>query len=69
MLELAIALDRCVVFDPHRPGGGLTAQQLRDATMILRRRPRISVDPGIATNARLALERMLALAQAVAPSD
>ena len=30
---------------------------------------RISVDPGIATNARLALERMLALAQPVALSD
>ncbi len=25
----------CVVFDPHRPGGGLTARQLQDATMIL----------------------------------
>jgi quinolinate synthase len=30
---------------------------------------RISVEPGIATNARLALERMLALAQPVAASD
>jgi quinolinate synthase len=30
---------------------------------------RISVDPGIAANARLALERMLALAQPVALSD
>jgi len=35
VLELGIPLDECVVFDPHRPGGGLTPQQLRDATMIL----------------------------------
>ncbi|PZS30034.1 MAG: quinolinate synthase [Pseudonocardiales bacterium] len=35
VLELGIALDKCVVFDPHRPGGGLRPQQLRDATMIL----------------------------------
>jgi quinolinate synthase len=35
VLELGIPLDKCVVFDPHRPGGGLTPQQLRDATMIL----------------------------------
>ena len=31
----ALALDDCVVWDPHRPMGGLTAEQLRDATMIL----------------------------------
>ncbi|MDT4971211.1 MAG: quinolinate synthase [Pseudonocardiales bacterium] len=35
VLELGIPLDKCVVFDPHRPGGGLTPEQLRDATMIL----------------------------------
>ena len=35
VLELGIGLDECVVFDPHKPGGGLTAQQLRDARMIL----------------------------------
>jgi len=35
VLELGIGLDECVVFDPHQPGGGLTAQQLRDARMIL----------------------------------
>jgi len=35
VLELGIPLEQCVVFDPHRPGGGLTPQQLRDATMIL----------------------------------
>ncbi len=33
--ELGLALSDCVVYDPHRPGGGLTAQQLRDATVIL----------------------------------
>ena len=35
VLELGIPLDKCVVYNPHKPGGGLTAQQLRDATMIL----------------------------------
>ena len=35
VLELGIPLEQCVVFDPHRTGGGLTPQQLRDATMIL----------------------------------
>jgi quinolinate synthase len=35
VLELGIPLDKCVVFNPHKPGGGLTPQQLRDATMIL----------------------------------
>jgi quinolinate synthase len=35
VLELGIPLERCVVFDPHKPGGGLTPEQLRDATMIL----------------------------------
>lgn len=33
--DLGGSLDECVVFDPHRPSGGLTAQQLRDARMIL----------------------------------
>jgi quinolinate synthase len=33
--ELGLTLDDCVVFDPHRPGGGLTIEQLRDARMIL----------------------------------
>jgi quinolinate synthase len=33
--DLGLSLDDCVVFDPHRPGGGLTPKQLRDATMIL----------------------------------
>ena len=33
--ELGGSLEDCVVFDPHRPMGGLTVQQLRDARMIL----------------------------------
>jgi quinolinate synthase len=33
--DLGGALEDCVVFDPHRPGGGLTPEQIRDATMIL----------------------------------
>ena len=35
MLQLGLSLDDCVVWDPHRPNGGLTEQQLRDARMIL----------------------------------
>jgi quinolinate synthase len=35
VLQLGIGLDECVVFNPHKPGGGLTPQQLRDAKMIL----------------------------------
>jgi quinolinate synthase len=35
VLQLGIPLDECVVFDPRKPGGGLTSQRLRDATMIL----------------------------------
>jgi quinolinate synthase len=34
-VRLGIGLDECVVFDPHRPGGGLTPSQLRGARMIL----------------------------------
>jgi quinolinate synthase len=33
--ELGLTLDDCVVFDPHRPGGGLSVEQLRNARMIL----------------------------------
>ncbi len=33
--ELDLSLDDCVLFDPRKPGGGLTSQQLRDAPMIL----------------------------------
>jgi quinolinate synthase len=35
VLQLGISLDECVVFNPHKPGGGLTPEQLRDAKMIL----------------------------------
>ena len=37
VLELGMSLDDCVVWDPHAPGetGGLTPEQLRDATMLL----------------------------------
>jgi quinolinate synthase len=35
VLQLGIGLDECVVYNPHKPNGGLTAQQLRDAKMIL----------------------------------
>ena len=33
--ELGLSLQDCVVFDPHRPNGGLTRQQVLDARMIL----------------------------------
>ena len=33
--EMGLSLDDCVVYDPRKPGGGLTAQQLQDATMVL----------------------------------
>ncbi|MEV8606205.1 quinolinate synthase NadA [Streptomyces griseoviridis] len=33
--DLGMSLDDCVLYNPHKPGGGLTAQQLRDAKMIL----------------------------------
>ncbi len=33
--KLGLPLEACVVFDPHRPNGGLTEEQLRDARMIL----------------------------------
>jgi quinolinate synthase len=35
VLQLGLALDDCVLFDPHKPGGGLTPRRLRDAKMIL----------------------------------
>ncbi|HEX2177050.1 MAG TPA: quinolinate synthase NadA [Nocardioidaceae bacterium] len=35
VLEMGLSLDDCVVYDPHRPGGGLTPAQLRAAKMIL----------------------------------
>jgi quinolinate synthase len=35
VLELGLALGDCVLFDPHKPGGGVSADQLRAARMIL----------------------------------
>ena len=32
---LGLSLDDCVVYDPRKPSGGLTTEQLRDATMVL----------------------------------
>lgn len=33
--DLGMSLEDCVVYNPHKPNGGLTAEQLRDARMIL----------------------------------
>jgi quinolinate synthase len=33
--DLGLSLDDCVVYNPFRPNGGLTEQQLRDAKMVL----------------------------------
>lgn len=35
VLEMGLSLEDCVVWNPHRPNGGLTVEQLRDAKMIL----------------------------------
>jgi quinolinate synthase len=35
VLQLGIPLEECVVWNPHKPMGGLTTKQLRDARMIL----------------------------------
>jgi quinolinate synthase len=35
VLEMGLTLDDCVVWDPHRPNGGLTVEQLQKARMIL----------------------------------
>ncbi|WP_236029331.1 quinolinate synthase NadA [Paractinoplanes lichenicola] len=35
VLEMGFDLDDCVLYDPHKPGGGLTDDELRDARMIL----------------------------------
>jgi quinolinate synthase len=35
VLSLGIPLDECVLYDPHKPNGGLTADQLRAAKVIL----------------------------------
>ncbi|MFH8785475.1 quinolinate synthase NadA [Streptomyces roseoverticillatus] len=33
--DMGMSLDDCVLYNPHKPGGGLTAEQLRGAKMIL----------------------------------
>ncbi|HWM38567.1 MAG TPA: quinolinate synthase NadA, partial [Streptomyces sp.] len=33
--DMGMSLEDCVVYNPHKPGGGLTPEQLRDAKMIL----------------------------------
>ncbi len=35
VLELGLSLDECVLWDPHKPSGGLTEEQLRAAKVIL----------------------------------
>ncbi|WP_198029053.1 quinolinate synthase NadA [Actinoplanes sp. N902-109] len=35
VLEMGFSLDDCVLYDPHKPHGGLTPEQLRNAKMIL----------------------------------
>ncbi|MDL4771205.1 MULTISPECIES: quinolinate synthase NadA [Thermomonosporaceae] len=35
VLEMGLGLDDCVVYNPHRPDGGLSGRELRDARMIL----------------------------------
>jgi len=35
VLELGLTLDDCVLFDPHKPGGGLTDEQMRGAKVVL----------------------------------
>jgi quinolinate synthase len=35
ILEMGIDADDCVLYDPHKPGGGLTEKQLREAKMLL----------------------------------
>ncbi len=35
VLELGLSLEDCVTYDPYKPGGGLTTEELRNAKMIL----------------------------------
>jgi quinolinate synthase len=35
VLQMGLSLDDCVVWNPHKPNGGLTVEELRDAKMIL----------------------------------
>jgi quinolinate synthase len=35
VLKMGFGLDDCVLYDPHKPGGGLTDDQLREARLVL----------------------------------
>ncbi|MGI9017819.1 MAG: quinolinate synthase NadA [Euzebya sp.] len=35
VLQMGLSLDDCVVYNPHRSGGGLTAEELRQARVVL----------------------------------
>jgi quinolinate synthase len=35
VLQMGLDADDCVLYDPHKPGGGLTPSQLREAKMVL----------------------------------
>jgi quinolinate synthase len=35
VLQMGMSLDDCVLYEPHKPGGGLTPEQLAEARMIL----------------------------------
>lgn len=35
VLQLGLSLDDCVLYNPHKPNGGLTPEQLRDAKVVL----------------------------------
>ena len=46
--DMGMSLEDCVVYNPHKPNGGLTAEQLRDAKMILWRGPLLGARPLLA---------------------
>lgn len=58
VLEMGYSLDDCVLYDPHKPHGGLTDQQLRDAKMILWR-------GHCSVHGRFTLENVLAMREQV----
>jgi quinolinate synthase len=35
VLQMGLDVDDCVLYNPHKPGGGLTPRQLREARMVL----------------------------------
>ena len=35
VLRMGLSLDDCVLYNPHKPAGGLTPQELRSASMVL----------------------------------